>query len=394
MTDKLSCNIVQDLLPMYVDGLLTPESQSEVKKHLEECETCRELCAQLSEPEPKMQEDSREIDFLKKVRRRQIKLLISAAVTVACVAAGLLFSFHAQAGKNTVNYDEASQTIVVYGKEGDVHLSLPETTNQARNLDAQFESFRLSSELSLLNTDGQPLNEYLSAYLNRTNQSLQFIRSYLKKHCSDQYPAERAAKYVDISILSGGDYAWSELEDRIMLNMGNYYWHREELYLLSLLGGKTTEWKQLGYAWYLGSCVDPYSEVIATTNMDRLDSQVAEMYKRGGGTNEKIPENYRILNDAVACVCLTKGMNWGTAYESMPLKKTALYRGPKKAIDPGNEMSVCMATSFIAYLSDRYGFEKVSAFCFGQGRFESFFQTDYESAYSAWSDWILSTYRG
>ena len=31
MTDKLSCNIVQDLLPMYVDGLLTPESQSEVK---------------------------------------------------------------------------------------------------------------------------------------------------------------------------------------------------------------------------------------------------------------------------------------------------------------------------------------------------------------------------
>ena len=48
MTDKLSCNIVQDLLPMYVDGLLTPESQSEVKKHLEECETCRELCARLS----------------------------------------------------------------------------------------------------------------------------------------------------------------------------------------------------------------------------------------------------------------------------------------------------------------------------------------------------------
>lgn len=395
MSEKLPCHVVQDLLPQYAEQLLTPESESLVQKHLEECESCREIYTQMTNPEPVFEEDKREIDYLKKVRRGRTKLLIGAVIAVACVAAGLLLYFNTQAKKTVVNYDEASRTVVVYGKEVDTKLELPETVSEAKNLDAQYESFHLAAELGLLRMDGQPLDEYLSAYLNRTNQSLQFIRSYLKENCADQYPYERAAKYVDISILSDGDYVWSELDDRITLETGSYYWHREELYLLALMGSKTVEWKQLGYAWYLGSCVDPYGEVLATAAWDELGKmRYGEVYERAGGTGESTPENYRILNDAVSYICLTEGMNWGTPYESTALKDTALYHGPKKNINPGNNMSVCMATSFIAYLSDRYGFDKVSAFCFDQIGFEEIFGTDYESAYNDWSQWILETYGG
>ena len=394
MTEKLSCHVVRDLLPQYAEHLLTPESEEAVRAHLEECADCRGIFEEMTFKEPSPEAGAREVDYLKKVRRGKRLLLLGAVLAVAAVAACIPLHAKAQAKKTVVNYDEASRTIVVYGREGDTDLTLPEAVGDAKNLDAQYESFRLTAELDLLRTEGQPLDDYLSAYLNRTNQSMQFLRSYLKEHCADRYPAERAAKYVEFSVLSDGDYVWTELPDRITLETGSFYWHREELYVLALLGSRNVEWKQLGYAWYLGACVDPYGEVLATSRFDEIDRQpYGEAYRRAGGTDEATPENYRLLNDAVSYVCLTKtGRNWGTAYECMPLKDTALYRGPKKSIDPGNDMSVCMATSFIAYLSDRYGFEKVSGFCFGQAGFEESFGTDYESAYGDWSERILATF--
>lgn len=38
---KLSCEIVQDLLPLYCDGVCSAESRQAVEAHLEGCETCR-----------------------------------------------------------------------------------------------------------------------------------------------------------------------------------------------------------------------------------------------------------------------------------------------------------------------------------------------------------------
>ncbi len=36
-----NCNIVRDLLPLYLDGETSPESSEMVKSHLEECDECR-----------------------------------------------------------------------------------------------------------------------------------------------------------------------------------------------------------------------------------------------------------------------------------------------------------------------------------------------------------------
>ena len=40
MSDKLRCEIVQDLLPSYVDGLTSDETNEAVKDHLADCEMC------------------------------------------------------------------------------------------------------------------------------------------------------------------------------------------------------------------------------------------------------------------------------------------------------------------------------------------------------------------
>ena len=131
MTEKLPCHIVQDLLPQYAEKLLTPESEREVKNHLDQCTSCREIYKQLTDPEPIVAEDDLEFNYLKKVHRGRTRLLLGAAAAIIFITAGILLFFNAKARKAVVNYDEASKTIVVYGKETDTQLTLPETVQQA-----------------------------------------------------------------------------------------------------------------------------------------------------------------------------------------------------------------------------------------------------------------------
>lgn len=42
------CNLIQDLIPLYVDGVVSPETTSTVKKHLETCSSCRKEYERLS----------------------------------------------------------------------------------------------------------------------------------------------------------------------------------------------------------------------------------------------------------------------------------------------------------------------------------------------------------
>ena len=217
----------------------------------------------------------------------------------------------------------------------------------------------------------------------------------MREYSNNEGLTARAEKFVDLSIMNPDDYSWSEQDDRIELKIGDYYWHREEMYVLSLLGSNIVQWKQLGYAWYLGSCIDPYAEVLPVVliNDNRKSLPYYETYTKAGGTDAVTPENYRILNDTVAYTCLTEGMYWGgSPYEDYPLKNTAIYHAPSKIKDPGDDMSVSMATSFIGYLSDKYGFDKVSDFCFSDRTFNDAFGTDYQTEYDSWSEWILNTY--
>lgn len=46
---KLSCHVVQDLLPLYHDGVCSTESRDLVKSHLESCADCKDMLCSLSE---------------------------------------------------------------------------------------------------------------------------------------------------------------------------------------------------------------------------------------------------------------------------------------------------------------------------------------------------------
>ena len=91
MKNDLTCGVVRDLLPSYVEGLTSPESNAAVERHLSGCPECAQLRTALAgAPEQAAPEDAKEVDYLKKVKRRGWRRVAAAvAVTVLLFTAGV-----------------------------------------------------------------------------------------------------------------------------------------------------------------------------------------------------------------------------------------------------------------------------------------------------------------
>lgn len=117
MNHRIPCEIVQDLMPMYVDGLTSEATSREVGEHLKECGPCREMYERMKKEvaqagsETGAQGD--EIDYLKKVRRRNLRnvILMAAAVFIIMIAAvcAKLFIIGSPNDSYMVTYTDVNQ---------------------------------------------------------------------------------------------------------------------------------------------------------------------------------------------------------------------------------------------------------------------------------------------
>lgn len=88
---KISCDVIRDLLPLYVEDMLSNDSTNIVDEHIEQCESCRDELKKLSGDEVHScavnQIENKSIyDSLNKIRKRisfkiQITVLISVIFT-------------------------------------------------------------------------------------------------------------------------------------------------------------------------------------------------------------------------------------------------------------------------------------------------------------------------
>ncbi len=93
---KISCNVIKDLLPLYVEGMLSPDSAALVDGHVKECPACAgELEAQQKECSMKLEKEETphkcEAASLKKVKKR-LGLRI-ALISIGSVLAVFLLLF-------------------------------------------------------------------------------------------------------------------------------------------------------------------------------------------------------------------------------------------------------------------------------------------------------------
>ncbi len=90
---NISCNIISDLLPLYIDGCCSENSREAVEAHLKGCPDCRSRLQRMKNPEPDTKVEIAEADVtldgcVKKLKRHRIKTALS--VTAAAILGAAL----------------------------------------------------------------------------------------------------------------------------------------------------------------------------------------------------------------------------------------------------------------------------------------------------------------
>ncbi|MGN1230359.1 MAG: zf-HC2 domain-containing protein [Anaerotignum sp.] len=83
----MKCEIIRDLLPMYMDGLTSEESNMEIETHLEDCALCSEILQQMQkEMETKEETEKRKINLFRKFNRRMRGAVATAVAVCICLS--------------------------------------------------------------------------------------------------------------------------------------------------------------------------------------------------------------------------------------------------------------------------------------------------------------------
>ncbi len=81
MKNDLSCDVVKDLLPSYIDELTSADSNKAVGEHLSKCESCREaykaMCPDKQSAKANIQ---KEVDYLKSIKKKNVKKVRKAVL--------------------------------------------------------------------------------------------------------------------------------------------------------------------------------------------------------------------------------------------------------------------------------------------------------------------------
>lgn len=84
----VDCNIIKDLLPSYIDKLLSKESNNLVESHIQTCKECRKVLMDMSTEKDveKVFNQDEEIDYLKGYRKKKnFSIIIAVIITILVI---------------------------------------------------------------------------------------------------------------------------------------------------------------------------------------------------------------------------------------------------------------------------------------------------------------------
>ena len=129
---KIHCNIAKDLMPLYIDDVLSEESKAAVEEHLTGCEDCRVYYrrmhgSDLHESEAEAEEVLGRLDEAERLKRLKRKMLLKRIITIAATAAvviliiiaGDILIFH---NPKYISYED---TGIRMTESGDMYVDKP-----------------------------------------------------------------------------------------------------------------------------------------------------------------------------------------------------------------------------------------------------------------------------
>lgn len=85
----LPCEVVNDILPLYIDNLTSPVTNTLIENHLNSCKSCNKKYLSMKNPiaeEDIETADKKEIDFLKKTKKHNQKIILVVSIFIFVIA--------------------------------------------------------------------------------------------------------------------------------------------------------------------------------------------------------------------------------------------------------------------------------------------------------------------
>lgn len=115
----MKCEIIRDLLPLYIDGLTSKESNQEIEKHLKNCEGCQkyyqEMTGDIDNFSVITNEEIEDVNLIKKIKKKNRKKALGIFVG-AFVLSGVLMGVGFHWTHGVAMYENV---ILNYGVQGD-----------------------------------------------------------------------------------------------------------------------------------------------------------------------------------------------------------------------------------------------------------------------------------
>ena len=106
---KRECEIVQDLLFSYNDGVLSKSSIELVENHLKDCKVCQDKLKEIQLDNNKNNDEKKEVDYLKKVRKKLDKK--TKIITISTILLVIIIILNIAV---FVNYNNVASNIQIF----------------------------------------------------------------------------------------------------------------------------------------------------------------------------------------------------------------------------------------------------------------------------------------
>lgn len=128
----MKCEIIQDLLPSYIEKLTSLHSNEEIENHLQTCESClqsyHEMTATANLNVPIVdKEEVNKLNYFKKVKSKNIKVIVLSILSVIILVAALIGLF-------VIGFPVSSKDVTIDYQKTKTHLEVHLTLENGKDL--------------------------------------------------------------------------------------------------------------------------------------------------------------------------------------------------------------------------------------------------------------------